>query len=171
MWKVALTLLAGILIGVSVTVAFFYHAHSQARQQDAFHVRNGWSSADKEWVRFAEWLRHGGRKLILHAAFSVAEEGLTEDEVRTHLGPPDLVLVGPDELKGYQVVRMKNAKGAYLYKIGRFAQLNGALYNDVFAIVFDERGKVISRLGFGEYDGSSLANLDTDTRSDRRVAQ
>ena len=57
-------------------------------------VRTSWPSTGRDWPEFANWLRHGGRKLVLHGAFGAAKDGLSEDEVRSIFGPPDLVVVG-----------------------------------------------------------------------------
>ena len=65
---------------------------------------------------------------------------------------------------------MRGAQGAYLYKIGPFANVSGAITSEVFAIVFDPTGRVMYRLGFGVLDTDPLANIDADTRSDRLVA-
>jgi hypothetical protein len=36
--------------------------------------------------------------------------------------------------------------------------------------VFDPAGKVMYRMGFGVNDGDQLADIDSDTRSERRIA-
>ena len=97
---------------------------------------------------------------------------MSETNVRELFGPPDDVVVGDEELKARPTVRMRGAGGAYLYKVGRFASVSGDLsVSDVFAIVFDTAGTVIYRMGFGVKDGDRLADIDTDTRSDRRIAR
>ena len=98
---------------------------------------------------------------------------MSEAEVRMVLGPPDLVVVGPEEFQAYSVAHMRGlgAHGAYFYKIGRFAASPNQISAGVFAIVFDPAGKVVYRLGFGVNDDDRLADIDTDTRSERRIAR
>jgi hypothetical protein len=169
-WKLILVALGGVAIGIGVTTASFYLFHGAVRDMRAEYVPRQWSSADKEWPAFADWLRHGGRKLIEDAAFSTARDRMSEAEVRATFGPPDFVVVGPEEFKAYSVAQMRGAGGAYFYKVGRFANVTNKLNSEVFAIVFDPAGRVIYRLGFGLNDGDRLADIDSDTRSERRIS-
>ena len=105
--------------------------------------------------------------MIVDGAFSAANDGMSEGEVRAKFGPPDLVLIGAEN--SYSVIRMRGAAGVYFYKIGRFADIPGRLTNDVFAVVFDRAGRLIYRMGFGVNDGDRLADIDSDTRADRRI--
>jgi hypothetical protein len=138
---------------------------SDTRHQRRIH------SATVEWPAFAEWLRHGGRKLVTDAAFSAARDGMSEGDVRAMFGPPDFVVVGPEEFKSYSVAHMKGAGGAYFYKIGRFADIPNRITSEAFVIAFDPAGRVVYRLGFGVNDGDRLADIDSDTRSERRIAR
>jgi hypothetical protein len=61
--------------------------------------------------------------------------------------------------------------GAYFYKIGRFAHLPTKFISDAFTIVFDPAGTVMYQLGFGVNEDDRLADIDTDTRTERRVLQ
>jgi hypothetical protein len=97
---------------------------------------------------------------------------VSEAEVRAIFGPPDFAVVGADEFNAYSIAHMRGlgAGGAYFYKVGRFAVVTNQLVSGAFAIVFDPAGKVVYRLGFGVNDGDSLADIGTDTRSERRIA-
>jgi hypothetical protein len=169
-WRLALATLVGIAIGIAATTARFYLAHAALRDARAERFADWWSSAGKDWSAFSNWLRHGGRRLVETGAFSAAKNGMSEAEVRAAFGPPDLVVVGP-ELDSYSVVHMRGlgARGAYLYKIGRFAALPNQVTGAAFAIVFNADGKVVHRLGFGVNDDDRLADIDSDTRSERRI--
>ena len=81
-WKLTLATLIGMAIGIGGTTAFFYVFHAAIRDIRAGYIPERWSSADKEWPPFADWLRHGGRKLVTDAAFSAARNGMSEAEVR-----------------------------------------------------------------------------------------
>jgi len=56
-----------------------------------------------------------------------------------------------------------------LYKVGRFADVPDRLTTEAFTIVFDPAGRVMYRLGFGVNDADRLADIDSDTRSERRI--
>jgi len=149
-----------------------YRLTSQTQDMRAQYLPKQWSSAGREWPAFADWLRHGGRKLVMDAAFSAASDGMSETQVRETFGPPDLVVVGKDEFAAYSVAQMKGlgAAGAYFYKVGPFAYPPEEIINDVFVIVFDSTGRTVYRMGFGTNDGDRLADIGSDTRSDRRIA-
>jgi hypothetical protein len=51
----------------------------------------------------------------------------------------------------------------------RFADAPNKLVSEVFAIVFDPAGRAMYRTGFGVNDRDRLADIDSDTRSERRV--
>jgi hypothetical protein len=170
-WKLGLATLVGVAMGIAATCATLYLAHSTTRDMRAGYIPIGWSSANKDWPGFAEWLRHGGRKLLIDAAFTAAKDGMTEADVRAIFGPPDFVAVGGDELGAHQVVRMRGMGGAYFYKIGKFAYLPNKLGSEAFTIVFDPTGRVMYRLGFGVNEFDRLAVIDSDTRSERRIVQ
>jgi hypothetical protein len=121
---------------------------------------------------FAEWLRHGGRKLIVDAAFSAAKDGMSEAKCGPRLAPRDFVVVGTEEFNAYPAAQMRGlgAGGAYFYTIGRFADIQNKLISEALTIVFDPAGRVIYRLGMGLNDGDRLADIDSDTRSERRIA-
>jgi hypothetical protein len=171
-WKLALSAVVGFALGTAVIVILTYRSALQIRDMRAQYIPAQWSSAGKEWSAFANWLRHGGRKLVIDAAFSTAKDGMSETEVREVFGPPDLVVAGDDEFEPYRVARMKGlgAAGAYFYKVGPFASDAGKIINDVFAIVFDSTGRTVYRMGFGTSDGDTLADIGSDTRSERRIA-
>jgi hypothetical protein len=169
-WKLTLAALFGIGIGIAGTTAVLYLFRAAARDMRAEYIPREWSSAGRRWPPFAERLRHGSRKLLEDAAFSAARDGMTENEVRTTFGPPDSVVVGPEESKARSVAQMSGSAGAYFYKVGRFATIPDKLFSEVFAIVFDRAGKVMYRMGFGVNDGDQLADIDSDTRSERRIA-
>jgi hypothetical protein len=133
------------------------------------YIPQRWSSAEKDWPAFAGWIRHGGRKLLTDAAFSAARNRMSETQIRAAFGPPDFVVVGDEEFKSYSVARMKGAGGAYFYKVGSFADVPYKFINEAFAIVFDAAGRVTYRLGIGLNDGDRLADIDSDTRSERRI--
>jgi hypothetical protein len=163
-WKLTLATLIGVIVGIAATVAPFYLFRAAVGDIRAEYVPKQWSSADKEWPAFADWLRHGGRKLIIDAAFSTAKDGMSEAEVRAIFGPPDFVVVGADEFKAYSVAQVRGAGGAYFYKVGRFAQITNVLTSEAFTIVFDPAGKIMYRLGFGVNDGDKLADIDSDAQ-------
>jgi hypothetical protein len=169
-WKITLAGLIGVVVGIGGTVAVFYLHFAAVRDMRVGYIPREWSSAGKEWLSFAERLRHGARLLLRDAVFSAAKDGMSEIEVRAVFGPPDSVVVGPDEFKTHSVAHMRGAAGAYFYKVGRFATIPDKLISEVFAIVFDPAGKVMYRIGFGVNDGDPLADIDSDTRSERRIA-
>jgi hypothetical protein len=171
-WKLALSAVGGFVLGIAVIAIPTHLFVTQTREMGAQYIPTQWSSAGKEWPVFADWLRHGGRKLVMNAAFSAAKDGMSETEVREVFGPPDFIVVGNDEFKAYRVAQMKGlgAAGAYFYKVGSFASSSGKIVNDVFAIVFDSTGRTVYRMGFGTNDGDRLADIGSDTRSDRRIA-
>jgi len=171
-WKLALATLAGIAIGIAAATVGFYLGHATIRDARAEHFAEWWSSAGKDWFVFSNWLRHGGRRLVQDGAFSAAKNGMSEAEVRAAFGPPDFVVVGPEEFESYSVAHMRGleARGAYFYKIGQFAALPDQVTGGVFAIVFNANGRVVYRLGFGVKDDDALADIDSDTRSERRIA-
>jgi hypothetical protein len=170
-WKFALSALGGFALGIVVIAIPVYRFVSHSQDVRVQYIPAQWSSAGKGWPAFADWLRHGGRKLVMDAAFAAAKDGMSEVEVRDVFGPPDLVVVGNDEFEAYRVAQMKGlgAAGAYFYKVGPFASTHGKIVNDVFAIVFDSKGRAVYRMGFGTGDGDRLANIGSDTRSDRRI--
>jgi hypothetical protein len=170
-WKLSFAMLLGVAMGIAGTCLSLYLIHASTSNMEAAYIPIGWSSANKEWPAFAAWLRHGGRKLLTGAAFIAAKNGMTEAEVRATFGPPDFVAVGGDELGAYPVVRMRGMSGAYFYKIGSFAYSSNKFGSGAFTIVFDAAGTVMYRLGFGVNEDDRLADIDTDTRTDRRVLQ
>lgn len=171
-WKIALSAVGGFALGIAVMVAANNWVRSNIDEERAQYMPAQWSSAGKAWPAFADWLKHGGRKLVRDAASSVAKDGMSETEVREVFGPPDLVVVGNDEFEAYRVAQMKGlgAAGAYFYKVGAFASLPGEIINEVFAIVFDSSGKTVYRMGFGTDAEDRLADIGSDTRSERRIA-
>lgn len=170
-WKVALSAIGGFALGIAVIAVPAYRFISQTQDIRAQYIPAQWSSAGKEWPVFAGWLRHGGRKLIIDAAFSGAKDGMSENDIREAFGPPDFVMVGNEEFKTYRVAQMKGlgAAGAYFYKVGPFASFKGEIINDVFAIIFDSTGRTVYRMGFGISDADRLSDIGSDTRSDRRI--
>jgi hypothetical protein len=66
-------------------------------------------------------------------------------------------------------MRGLGARGYYLYKIGRFAVRPSQITGGVFAIVFNINGRVVYRFGFGVNDDDRMADIDSDTRSERRI--
>lgn len=88
------------------------------------------------------------------------------------MGPPDFVVVGDDEFAAYRTVHMKGlgAAGAYFYKVGAFVSSTGEISNDAFVIIFNSTGQSVYRMEIGTEDGDRLADIGSDTRSDRRVA-
>jgi hypothetical protein len=171
-WKLTLATIIGVAIGLGAIGIPLYRYNAAVRDIRSGYVPQRWSSAGKEWSPFADWLRHGGRKLVMDAAFSAAKDGISEAEVRAMFGPPDFVVVGAEEFKAYPMAQMRGlgTGGAYFYKIGRFADVPYKLISEAFTIVFDPAGKVIYRLGMGLNDGDRLADIDSDTRSERRIA-
>jgi len=165
----ALGIIVGVIMGIAATAATFYLASRSLRETRTGPIPVGWSSADQKWDEFAVWLRQGGRRLLREAAFTAAQDGMSEQEVRATFGPPDFVIAGVENLKEHPNIRLRGAEGAYLYKIGRFVDVSGPISSEVFAIVFDPAGRVMSRLGFAVQDSDTLANIDVDTRSDHRV--
>jgi hypothetical protein len=169
-WKIALSAVGGFALGIAVMVTANHWVASQIQDARAQYLPAQWSSAGKEWPAFEDWLRHGGRKLVMDAAFSAAKDGMSETEVREVFGPPDLVIVGNDEFEAYSVAQMKGAAGAYFYKIGPFATPTREIIPEVFAIIFDSTGRTVYRMGFGTGAGDKLADIGSDTRSERRIA-
>jgi hypothetical protein len=98
-WKLTLAALLGIAIGIAATTARFYLAHAAMRDARDEHFAKWWSSAEKDWTVFSNWLRHGGRRLAEVGAFAAAMNGMSEAEVRAAFGPPDFVAVGPEEFE------------------------------------------------------------------------
>ena len=171
MWtKLILAGVLGFALGTVTTTLLYRSLLLHIGEVAAETAPSAWSSAGKEWSKFAEWLKRGGRMLNQNGAFTQTKHGMSEDEVRSALGPPDLVVVGKDELKLHRAVDLKGAGGAYFYKIGRFASSGNEVFHHTFAIVFDPSGRVIYRLGQGFNSTEPLADIDTDTRSDRRIA-
>lgn len=170
-WKLALSAIGGFALGLAV-IAIPIWRELQIQDMRAQYIPTQWSSAGKDWPAFADWLRHGGRKLVMDAAFSAARDGMSETEVRKMFGPPDLIVVGNDEFAAYRFAQMKGlgAAGAYFYKVGPFASPGGKIINDAFVIIFDATGRVVYRMGVGTKDGDRLADIGSDTRSDRRIA-
>jgi hypothetical protein len=171
-WKLALSAVGGFALGIALITILTYRLALQTQDMRAQYIPKQWSSAGREWPAFADWVKHGGRKLVMDAAFSTANDGMSETQVRETFGPPDLVVVGNDEFAAYRVAQMKGlgAAGAYFYKVGPFASPQGKIINDVFVIVFDSTGRTVYRMGFGTSDGDRLADIGSDTRSDRRIA-
>lgn len=171
-WKLLLATVVGIAIGTAATTTLFYLSHAAIRDSRSEHFTKWWSSAGKDWLEFSNWLRHGGRRLVEDVAFRKAKNGMSEADVRAAFGPPDLVVVGSGEFERYSFANMRGlgAHGAYFYKIGRFAVLPNQSTAGGFAIVFNATGKVVYRLGFGVNGDDRLADIDSDTRSERRVA-
>jgi hypothetical protein len=171
-WKASLLAAVSFVLGMLVTVGVMWSYWAAATDIREHYLPEQWSSAGKEWLGYADWLRHGGRRLLQDAAFSAMKDGMSETEVRRILGPPDMVVVGDEEFQPYQVANMKGlgAAGAYLYKIGRFASGRDQILNEVFEVVFDSTGRTRYRLGFATKNADKLADLDTDTRSERRIS-
>lgn len=168
-WKLIFAVIATALTGAVAVTALLYRSYATVRDVRVDDLSTTWSSSGKDWASFSEWLRLGGRLSLRDAAFTAANNGITEADVRSRLGPPDLVIVGDAEFKSYPAVHMKGASGAYFYKIGRFAIAPGRLGNETFAIVFDFNGRVMYCLGIGVADSDMLAAIDADTRTERRI--
>ena len=173
MWsKASLLAAVSFALGILVTVGVMWSYWAAVTDIREHYLPERWSSAGKEWPGFADWLRHGGRRLLQDAAFSAVKDGMSETEIREVLGPPDMVVVGDEEFQPYQVANMKGlgAAGAYFYKIGPFASGPDQILNEVFAVVFNSTGRTRYRLGFGTKNADKLADLGTDTRSERRIS-
>ncbi|MEX2618189.1 MAG: hypothetical protein WD767_19040 [Alphaproteobacteria bacterium] len=172
-WKFALAMMSGAVLAVAILWTYKFLISDAVQDVRIGYVQSSWSSDNQDWDEFSKWLKHGGRKLLLNDAFSAAKDGLTEDQIRSFFGPPDLVVVGTDELeKKLPNANMRGlgAEGAYAYKLGEFAQPPS---RDIFAeqliIVFDRNGRVVYRLGQGTHVTGPETDVESDSRSDRRI--
>lgn len=166
-WKFLLTGVVSFIAGAGAMLYTIYLVESAVMGDRERTLPTRWSAAGKDWPKFANWLRYGGRRDLERAAFSAMRDGLSEAEVRSILGPPDAVLVGKDELRGTGM-EFQDAGGAYAYKLGPKAEDDEILQN-MFAVIFNAQGKVRYRFAFGVRDGSGLAAIDEDTRSERLI--
>jgi hypothetical protein len=84
-----------------------------------------------------------------------------------------LVFVGAAELENFPPVKIGPAtsEGVYVYKLGTFAEGTCCRIREkIFIIFFDRSGKVIFRRGNDVSPGGKVADIDSDTRSERRIA-
>ena len=100
-WKLGLATFIGIVIGVAATYGIFYLYFDAQKDTRSNYLPQRWSSAEKEWPAFADWLRGGGRAFVEDTAYWTATDGMTEEQVRVIFGPPDLVAIGDTELKAH----------------------------------------------------------------------
>ncbi|MEZ5901310.1 MAG: hypothetical protein R3D51_17665 [Hyphomicrobiaceae bacterium] len=171
-WKLTPTA-SGLAMGIVTTILFYSFVLHSLSSGRAEYVQPSWSSEGREWSEFANWLRHGGRKLVMDGAFTAARNGLSEAEVRNTFGPPDLVVVGSQELEKFPAANMRGlgAYGLYIYKVGTFAHPpTKQIYSELFYIVFDRAGNVVFVMGGSGSNYEAVADIETDTRSDRRIA-
>ena len=172
-WKISLAMVSGAALGGAIVWTFFFLVADANRGYRVDYVRSSWSSANRNWAEFSDWLRHGGRKLVLDGANAAAKDGLTEEQIRSIFGPPDLVVAGTDELAEKLPsanMRGLEAEGAYVYKIGEFAQPpRQDIFAEQFIIVFGRTGKVVYRLSQGTYETGPETDIEVDTRTDRRI--
>lgn len=172
-WKIALAVLFGVALGIAAIR--MYHVSITGAVQDSRidYVRSSWSSDNQEWSEFSEWLKHGGRYLLIDGAFAAAKDGLTEEQIRTNFGAPDRVVVGADELEEKLPtanMRGLGAEGAYVYKLGIFATPPSRdIFAQEFIIVFDRTGRVVYRLGGATHATDPESDINVDTRSERRI--
>jgi hypothetical protein len=189
--KYALVGLAGFVLGV--VAVFIWLSQNSVLQQQFQALRTSFSSENKDWPLFSKWLEAGGRAYWgAEAAMNGTQPGMTETEIRSVLGAPDLVVVGNEEYKDFATkhpmwwtgissrdemhlngqfwpyLRMKS-KGVYFYKLGRFANNNGVINYTTLAIEFDVEGRVIDNFCYAVGPDHPLANLTADTRSSRFI--
>src|SRR5262245_22469156 len=167
--KMALGIIVGVIMGIAATAATFYLASRSLRETRTGPIPAGWSSPDQKWDEFAVWLRQGGRRLLREAAFTAAQDGMSEQEVRATFGPPDFVIAGVEQFKRHADSGLCGCAGAFLSEIGRFVDVAGAVRSEVIAIVLDPAARLMSRLCFAVQDSDTLANIVVDTRSVHRV--
>jgi hypothetical protein len=167
-WKFSLILIAGVLVGLAISIISFRHTYAHLIEQRAQEMAP-WSSVNKNWGEFSVFLRYGGRESLRGAAQLATEIGMSEPEVRGLFGPPDQVAVGAAELMRYPGIYTKGRAGAYFYKVGPCVMAPRP-YCGLFVIVFDATGKVIDRHNLGVAADEQLANFHNDTRSDRLIA-
>ena len=172
-WKIALATACGAALGGTIVWAFFFLVADATRENRVEYVQSSWSSANRDWAEFSDWLRHGGRKLVLDGAHAAAKDGLTQEQIRSIFGPPDLVVAGTDELaEKLPTANMRGlgAEGAYVYKIGKFAQPpRRDIFAEQFIIVFGRAGKVVYRLSQATHETGPETDIEFDTRTDRRI--
>lgn len=77
-WKLTLAAVGGFALGIALIAIPIYRSALETRDMRAQYIPKQWTSAGSEWPAFADWLRHGGRKLVMDAAFSAAKDGMSE---------------------------------------------------------------------------------------------
>jgi outer membrane protein assembly factor BamE (lipoprotein component of BamABCDE complex) len=189
--KFALVGLAGFVLGI-VAVFFWLSQNSTFKQQfQALHT--SFSSDNKDWTSFSEWLEAGGRAYWRSdTAANGIQPGMTETEIRSVLGAPDLVVVGNEDYTDFATkhpmwptaFRSRDemhlngqfwpylgtkSKGVYFYKLGRAAYDNGVINYTTLAIKFDAEGRVVDNFCYAVGPDHPLANLSADTRSSRLI--
>lgn len=175
-------------LGVGATLCYLW-TFGSVRLQDEFAIlQASWSSDNKDWASFAKWLDAGGRSYWhLDTAVNGIRNAMSESEIRSVLGAPDLVSIGAEEYQQtasinqlrplgagrsrhqYIPILQRNTQGVYFYKTGRVAMDDGTIAHTVLEIQFDPNGLVTDRFRFAAAPDSVLADLWVDTRSSRLV--
>lgn len=186
--KYLLVALLAFVLGIGVTLWYLWIFGNVHLRDDFKNLRASWSADNKDWPSFAKWLDAGGRGYwLLDTAINGIRNDMSESEIRSVLGAPDLVVIGAEEYKqsasihrlkpvgiggsdhGYIHRLHRNAQGVYFYKTGRIAMRDGLINYTVLEIQFNSNGMVTDRFHFAVDPDSALADLWTDTRSNRLI--
>jgi hypothetical protein len=189
--KYALVGLAGFVLGI--VAVFIWISQNSAFKQQFQALRISFSSENKDWALFSKWLEAGGRAYWgYEVATNGIQVGMTETEIRSVLGAPDLVVAGREEYEDFASKHPMwrnglssrdemnlngqfwpylgtKSKGVYFYKLGRVAHDNGVINYTTLAIQFDAEDRVIDNFCYAVGPDHPLANLSADTRSSRLI--
>lgn len=98
--KYLLIAVTAFVLGVGSTLWYLWAWGSTHLRDDFNSLQASWSSDNKDWASFANWLDAGGRGYwFLETAINGIQNGMSESEIRFVLGAPDLVVVGAEQYK------------------------------------------------------------------------
>ncbi|MGO4683352.1 hypothetical protein [Hyphomicrobium sp. 2TAF46] len=150
-------IIGAFLLGVAFGVAALFLALRLMVAMGTDNFPRHWSKEGKSDEDYKSMLHACTRALLLGEAFTIAKNGRTQEEVRSLLGSPDIVVSGED----YERFRLRrrDAASAYIYKIGRCGITKPYSFR-VLTISFDEVPRIVSVEEWGLNDGDPWASAD-----------
>src|SRR6476660_7456331 len=163
MWKYLAVAAIALTIGaVASPLIMRYLAGSILAESEGESIK-AFSSEGRDWAEFSRFIEAGGRAYWTRGVvIDSLDKGMSEEDVRRAIGPPDAVLIGKAEISssfqlGPQAVSSipsdrrrpldnipyleRETAGIYIYKTGRIARDVSHIEQSIIRLEFSANGK------------------------------